>query len=71
MEYLPLDEDTSSSSAAFTTAVKRSGGYCEIPDAPGLGISLVEDHELIAPVTDRPASDGDLLRADGSVATAN
>jgi galactonate dehydratase len=70
MEYLPQDEDMSSASAAFTTAVRRTGGYCEIPDAPGLGISLVEDAELVAPVIDRPFSDAELLRADGSVAPA-
>ena len=71
MEYLPLDEDATSSSAAFTTAVRREGGYCEIPDAPGLGITLVDDHATLAPVTERPLADADLLRADGSVATAN
>ena len=71
MEYLPLDEDMSSTSAAFTTAVRRNGGYCDIPDAPGLGISLVDDHARIAPVLDRPLTDVEPLRADGSVATAN
>jgi galactonate dehydratase len=71
MEYLPLDEDMSSSSAAFTTCVVRRGGYCELPDEPGLGVSLVDDHALVAPVLERPFSDADLLRADGSVTTAN
>lgn len=71
MEYLPLDEDMSSCSAAFTTAVRRDGGYCEIPDAPGLGITLVDDYARVAPVVERPFTDADLLRADGSVATAN
>jgi galactonate dehydratase len=71
MEYLPLDEDMSSSSAAFTTSVVRRGGYCELPDEPGLGVSLVDDHALVAPVLERPFSDADLLRADGSVTTAN
>jgi galactonate dehydratase len=71
MEYLPLDEDMSSCSAAFTTAVRRTGGYCEIPEAPGLGIDLVDDHAEVAPVHDRPFTDADLLRADGSVATAH
>jgi galactonate dehydratase len=71
MEYLPLDEDMSSTSAAFVTAVRRNGGYCEIPQAPGLGISLADDHTTIAPVVEHPDSDTDPLRADGSVATAN
>ncbi len=71
MEYLPLDEDKSSSSAAIATSVVRDGGYCHIPDAPGLGIALVEDHDLVAPVVERPLSDDGLLRADGSVAAAN
>jgi galactonate dehydratase len=71
MEYLPLDEDKTSSSAAFTTSVVRDGGYCDVPDVPGLGVSLVEDHAKVAPVVERPISDEGLLRADGSVAAAN
>ncbi len=71
MEYLPAGRGHDISSAAFTTAVRRDGGYCEIPDAPGLGIRLVDDYALVAPVVERPFTDADLLRADGSVATAN
>jgi hypothetical protein len=71
MEYLPLDEDKTSSSAALNTSVVRDGGYCDVPGAPGLGVSLVEDHALVAPVVERPISDEGLLRADGSVAAAN
>lgn len=71
MEYLPLDEDKTSSSAAFATSVVRDGGYCEVPEAPGLGVSLVADYARVAPVVDRPISDEGLLRADGSVAAAN
>jgi galactonate dehydratase len=71
MEYLPSDEDPNSSSAAFKTNVKRSGGYCEVPEGPGLGVSLVDDYATVAPVVERPLSSERLLRADGSVATAN
>ena len=71
MEYLPLDEDKTSSSAAYDTTVVRNGGYCEVPDAPGLGIRLVDDYALVAPVIERPFSNEGLLRADGSVAAAN
>jgi galactonate dehydratase len=70
MEYLPLDEDMASSSAAFETAVVRNGGYCEVPDAPGLGVSLVDDHALVAPVVERPFSRDGQLRPDGSIAAA-
>jgi galactonate dehydratase len=70
MEYLPLDEDPASTSAAFATSVVRKGGYCEIPTAPGLGVTLVEDHATIAPVVPRPFSGEELVRADGSVGTA-
>jgi galactonate dehydratase len=70
MEYHPLDEDKTSYSAAIATTVVRNGGYCEIPDEPGLGISLVDDYAEIAPVAMRSFSDEGLLRADGSVATA-
>jgi galactonate dehydratase len=71
MEYLPLDEDSTSSSAAFETTVVRSGGYCEVPEAPGLGVSLVDDYASVAPVTEGPFSNEELVRADGSVAAAN
>ena len=69
MEYLPQEEDPTSSAAAFLTAVVRDGGYCEIPEVPGLGISLVENHATVAPVADRPFNAEELLRADGSVGT--
>ncbi len=71
MEYLPADEDKTTSSAAFVTTVKRNGGYCEVPEAPGLGVDLVDDYAVIAPVIERPVSPQGLLRADGSVAAAN
>jgi galactonate dehydratase len=70
MEYLPLDEDPTSSSAAFTTAVVRNGGFCEVPNAPGLGVTLVDDYERVAPVEERPFSGEGLLRSDGSVPAA-
>ena len=71
MEYLPSDEDPSSSAAAFATTVVRHGGYCEVPDQPGLGVSLVEDYATVAPVVDLPISTEGQLRADGSIAAAN
>jgi galactonate dehydratase len=70
MEFLPADEDMTTSSAAFRTTVVRNGGYCELPDEPGLGVTLVEDYELIAPVIDQPPASERLFRSDGSVATA-
>jgi galactonate dehydratase len=71
MEYLPQDEDKSTFAAAYATTVVRTGGYCEVPDAPGLGVSLVEDYARVAPVVDSIISSEGLLRADGSVAAAN
>jgi galactonate dehydratase len=71
MEFLPNDEDPHTSSAAFDTAVVRDGGYCEVPRGPGLGVSLVDDYEIVAPVFERPSANDGLLRSDGSVATAN
>jgi galactonate dehydratase len=70
MEYLPLDEDKTSYSAAIATSVTRDGGYCPIPEEAGLGISLVDEYATIAPVAVRPFSDEDLLQSDGSVAAA-
>jgi galactonate dehydratase len=71
MEYLPQDEDKSTFAAAFATTVVRTGGYCEVPDAPGLGVSLVENYQRVAPVVDSAISSEGLLRGDGSVASAN
>ena len=71
MEFLPADEDMTTSASAFATSVVRNGGYCELPEGPGLGISLVEDYEVVAPVVEQPLSNERLLRSDGSVATAS
>lgn len=71
MEYLPQDEDSSSSAAAFATTVEREGGYCKVPQAPGLGVELVDGYATLAPLIERAFSEEDLLRADGSVASAN
>jgi galactonate dehydratase len=71
MEFLPADEDMSSSAAAFTTSVVRNGGFCELPQEPGLGISLEEGYDLIARVVDPPSSRELHLRSDGSIATAS
>jgi hypothetical protein len=49
--------------------VVRNGGYCELPDEPGLGIRLVDGYELIARVDEPPASTEPTLRSDGSIAT--
>jgi galactonate dehydratase len=71
MEYLPQDEDKSTFAAAYSTTVVRRGGYFEVPDAPGLGVSLVENYQRVAPVVDSAISSEGLLRGDGSVASAN
>ncbi len=71
MEFLPADEDMSSSAAAFATSVVRNGGYCELPLEPGLGISLMDGYELIARLDEPPASSELHLRSDGSIATAS
>jgi galactonate dehydratase len=71
LEFLPADEDPNSPSAAFRTNVVRKGGYCELPQEPGLGISLLDDYATIAPLVDRPLSSERLIRFDGSVATAS
>ncbi len=66
-EYSMLDEGTEST--AFTTEVRREGGYLIVPETPGLGVTLddtaVATIRLIGrEITDIP------LRADGSVAFA-
>ena len=54
MEYSPHDEDKTSSSAVFSTSLVRHGGYFEIPDSPGMGVELSEEHATVAPPTDKP-----------------
>ena len=48
-----------------------SGGYCDVPEGPGLGVSLADDYAAIAPAAARPLSSEGLLRSDGSVAPAS
>jgi galactonate dehydratase len=67
LEYAPRDEDMTTSAAAFTTVVVREGGYFKIPETPGIGVELAEDHAISAPVLDRPVSWQGLLHEDGSV----
>lgn len=68
MEYLPLDEDKSSSSGLIKTAVVRSGGFMTAPEAVGLGIELVGDAGDYKVGTQKPISSEGHLRADGSIA---
>src|SRR5471032_1420456 len=49
MEYLPPDDDRTSSPALLDTALVRDGGYLNVPEIPGLGVTLVADHARIAP----------------------
>jgi galactonate dehydratase len=67
MEYSPRDEDPTTSSAAFKTALVRRGGWFEVPEVPGIGVDLVEDHASVAPVREKPISFAGLLHEDGSV----
>ena len=70
MEYLPLDEDMTSSAAAIETSVRRERGYCLAPTTPGLGIALADNYQELAPVVDRPMSSADMVKADGSITAA-
>jgi galactonate dehydratase len=67
MEWLPSDEESGTSAAAYQTSVVRSGGYCEVPLAPGLGVGLVDDYEAVAPIMSSPLTSPRRLRADGSI----
>lgn len=61
------DIDEGPESAAFTTSIRRDGGYLLVPDAPGLGVTLDESAVTAISVVGRAVSDIP-LRADGSVA---
>lgn len=67
MEYLPLDEDLSSSSGLIKTSAKRSGGYMTAPEEVGLGIELLGDLDDYKVGTQKPISVDGHLRSDGSV----
>jgi galactonate dehydratase len=68
-EYARTDESTRWS--GFRGVLQRQGGYLLPPEAPGLGISLVDTHvtEPLGPLGSRPLKDIP-LRADGSVVYA-
>lgn len=70
MEYLPLDEDATSTTAAIHTDVIRHGGFLLVPETPGLGISLDTNYAVLAPVTEHPSTITSMLRADGRVTDA-
>lgn len=64
-EFTKLDEGPQSS--AFTTAVRREGGYLLVPDAPGLGVTLDDSAAKSLDLVGRDVTDIP-LRNDGSVA---
>ena len=70
MEYLPLDEDLSSSSGLIRTSAKRSGGYMSAPDEVGLGIELLGNLDDYKVGTQKAIAVEGHLRADGSVMRA-
>jgi galactonate dehydratase len=61
--------DEGEASAAFPGTLRRSGGYLEVPDRPGLGVTL-DESRLEAPGQARLDPTRLPLRADGSVAYA-
>ena len=66
-EYTKSDE--SDKFAVYKVAYQREGGYIPIPQAPGLGVELVDD--LIEKTPFQPMNSGTTpLREDGSVAYA-
>ena len=70
MEYYELDERVGSSSEAIVSSLVRTGGYLELPEVPGLGVELDENHPSIAPVIEKPLTAARMVRRDGSPARA-
>ncbi|MEO8899303.1 MAG: mandelate racemase/muconate lactonizing enzyme family protein [Candidatus Dormibacter sp.] len=64
-EYTTIDEGVVS--AAFSTAVRREGGYLTVPDATGLGVTLDDSLAGSFPLIGREVTEIP-LRHDGSVA---
>lgn len=66
MEYLEWDEQEPRN-AQLVEPLKRDGGYLEIPDGPGLGVTLNEDMISAVPYEHWVASSSPRMRPDGSV----
>jgi galactonate dehydratase len=67
-EYSVIDE-TAESLAGLENTLKRSGGYMQLPDVPGLGVRLTDDRTCwLSPLT-KPLHNIP-IRHDGSVAYA-
>jgi len=66
-EYSMVDERVESS--VFQTSVRRRGGYLEVPETPGLGVTLSETAGGVIHVVGREITEIP-LRSDGSVAFA-
>jgi galactonate dehydratase len=64
-EYSKIDEGPKS--VAFTGALRRNGGYLEVPEAPGLGVQLDDAKADGLGPLNRPLHEIP-LRRDGSVA---
>ena len=67
-EYTRQDE--APANAVYRTALRRSGGFLSVPEAPGLGIDLdaAALERAQASARAEPPSREPLLRSDGSVA---
>lgn len=65
LQEYPLGEDVPPKSEMVTTPLVREGGYLLIPDAPGIGIELVEGASERFP--SKPREVVTRLHADGSV----
>lgn len=64
-EYSMIDE-SQASNKSYRSTLKRSGGYVEVPDAPGLGVSLTQDRDQwLSPTTNEIHRIP--LRNDGSI----
>jgi galactonate dehydratase len=70
MEFTDADEDPGGSAQALTSSLVRTGGFMELPSAPGLGVELHPGYADIAPPAQKPLSAAGMLRRDGSVAMA-
>lgn len=69
MEYHAIDE-SSPSSGAIRSSIVRDGGYIVLPDAPGLGIELLDNFRELSPALEVPLTLDRLIREDGSVTRA-
>jgi galactonate dehydratase len=66
LEWNPLDEEPNRA-AMLTAPLPRTGGWLEVPDAPGLGVNLAPGYLEHGPAFSAPPAPGTVRGKDGAI----